>query len=56
MKYEQLEKCYETVKKQRDESEVKVKELVSWIEDGLWPQNNRTLEIVTIKKLKKIGV
>ena len=56
MTYEQLENRYETVKKQRDESEVKVKELVSWIEDGLWPQNNRALEVATIKKLKKIGV
>ena len=55
MRYAELERCYKTVLKQRDEAEVKVKLLTSLIEDDLWPGYAAKGRIIE-RKLEKIGV
>ena len=52
---EQLTNINKTLLKQRDEAELKVKQLVTLIEDDLWPDDAR-LEKLAIEQLKKIGV
>lgn len=52
---EQLTNINKTLLKQRDDAELKVKLLVTLIEDDLWPDDGR-LEHFAIEKLKEIGV
>ena len=52
---EQLTNINKTLLKQRDDAELKVKQLVTIIEDELWPDDAR-LEKLAIEQLKKIGV
>jgi len=52
---EQLTNINKTLLKQRDEAELKVKQLVTIIEDDLWPDDAR-LEKLATEQLKKIGV
>lgn len=52
---EQLTNINKTLLKQRDEAELKVKQLVTLIEDDLWPADGM-LEKFTIEQLKRIGV
>ena len=52
---EQLTNINKTLLKQRNEAELKVKQLVTIIEDELWPDDAR-LEKLATEQLKKIGV
>jgi len=56
MTNEQLTNINGTLLKQRDEAELKVKRLVTLIEDALWPEKDNQLEALVIHELKKIGV
>lgn len=56
MTYEQLEKCYNTILKQRDEAEVKVVELTEFIDNDLFDNFNYSDQQMIIKRMEKIGV
>lgn len=56
MTYEQLEKCYNTVLKQRDEAESKVTLLTSLIDDDLYNEFNIVTQDLIREKMKNIGV
>jgi len=52
---EQLTNINKTLLKQRDEAELKVKQLVALIEDELWPDAEK-FQMRLSDEMKKIGV